>query len=478
MKSIRTFLLWRLVGGATLVLAVAGFSVYAVVTRSLEDQFDQNLDDRVLGFASILFQAGDDVSFEFSDELMPEYEPGPLPAYFELWYAGGELLERSNSLSDSDLEQPSPPSDEPAFWTAPLPDGRPGRFISQMLEIHHVYPEEGPGRPDARTVVVVVARGRETLAAAERKLLISCVAVSLALIALIAFLSWTAVERGLEPTNRLIAKLDAIEVDRLPGHFQVDELPSELQPVADTTDALIRRVDSALKRERRTTADIAHELRTPIAEVLTVSEVALRNGQDPAGARAALGTVRNVAWRMGHAVSTLLKLARIEMGTETFGRDQVDVTEVVTEVVRSLAPAARERDLSIKSSVSPGEIVEGDREVLRIVVSNLLSNAVHYSPVGTAIDCRVDHDSRWRFVVENKTVDLSADDVDALTEPFWRKDRARSDRDRSGLGLALSLALAEKAGLTLDFALDDGVFCATLSGPNGTNGQAADPTVA
>ncbi|MEW6074277.1 MAG: ATP-binding protein [Planctomycetota bacterium] len=464
MRSIRTYLLSRLLGGAALVLAGAGVVVYLLVARSLAAQFDRHLADRVQGFASIIFQVEDQVEFEFSDELMPEYGAGDRPAYFELRFADGQLLERSVSLGGEDLPVPHAPAGEAVHWTAPLPDGRPGRYVAQLIEVHHVYPEEGPGRPTAARVQVVVAAGVEELLAAEREVLASCVVVGLVLMGLIAFLAWTAVARGLAPAGRLAAAVNALRPDRLPAGLDVGELPAEIDPVARTIDALIRRVDAALRRERRTTADIAHELRTPISELLTVSEVALRNGRDPDGVRKALGTIRDVAARMGRAVSTLLKLARLEMGAEKFAREDVDLGGLVNDLLRSLSAAQRERGIHVVSRVDAGERVHGDPEVLRIVVSNLLSNAVHYSPAGGGVDCRLERGPEgWRFLVENRTDDLRAEDLAALSEPFWRKDGARVDRDRSGLGLALSRALADEAGMKLSFELDHGTFRAALA---------------
>ena len=464
MRSIRSYLLTRLLGGAALVLAGAGFAVYFVVTPSLEAQFDANLANRVQGFASILFQVENHVEFEFSQELMPEYGREELPFYFELWFEDGRLIERSDSLADGDLVLQGTPTDEPTHWTAPLPDGRRGRFVAQLIEIHHVHPEEGPKRPIAAKVVVVVAAGREELVAAQRTVLVDCFVVSVVLIALIAILSWTAVKSGLEPANRLAAALDAIEVDHLPQSLEVGELPAELGPVAEKTDALIRRVDTTLERERRTTADIAHELRTPISEMLTVSEVALRNGRDAEGVRRALGTVRHVAWRMARSVSTLLKLARLEMGAETFDREGVNLGGIVGEILRSLSPLERERELRVNNLVGAAGLVEGDREVLRIVLSNLLGNALYYSPRRGLVECRLELlDGGWRFLVENDAPDLRSEDLRVLSEPFWRKDRARADRSRSGLGLALSRALAEKTGLEMAFELEDGTFRAVLT---------------
>ncbi len=472
MKSIRSYLLSRLLGGSALVLAAAGVAVYLVVTRSLEAQFDHSLSDRVQGFASIIFQAGDQVEFEFSDQLMPEYDREELPAYFELWFQDGTLLERSNSLDGRDLALVGTPTYEPSYWTAPLPDGRTGRYVAQRIEVHHVYPEEGPDRPQAANILVAVARGREELVAAQRAVLIQCILVSLALIGLIATLSWTAVNRGLAPASRLAATLDAIQVEALPESLDVGELPAELGPMAAKSDALVRRVDTALKRERRTAADIAHQLRTPISELIVVSEVALRNGRDPEEARRALATVRNVAWRMGGSVSTLLKLARLEMGAERFDRQGVDLGGIVRELLRSLAALERERELRVENQVAPGELVEGDREVLRIVASNLLGNALYYSPPRTSVGCRLERwQDAWRLIVENDAADLRPEDLPALCEPFWRKDRSRTDGNRSGLGLSISCALAERTGMKLSFELEQGRFRAILSSPEGGNGR-------
>jgi len=323
-------------------------------------------------------------------------------------------------------------------------------------------------------VLVAVAFGRESLVSAEREVLFQCVAASLALIVLLGVLSWRAVERGLAPARALAAKVGAIEVEHLPEGLGVGELPAELVPMAEKTDALIRRVDAALKRERRTAADIAHELRTPISELLTVSEVALRNGRDADGARRALGTIRDVAWRMGRSVSTLLKLARLEMGAEHFERTEVDLGALSAEALRSLAALERERALRVVNLVVPGRLVDADQDVLRIVVPNLLSNALYYCPSGGYVECRLETwAGGWRFSVDNDAPDLAPEDLRALSDPFWRKDHARSDGDRSGLGLALSCALAERTGMRLTFELVEGRFRASLIDGAAPNGRVA-----
>jgi signal transduction histidine kinase len=196
-----------------------------------------------------------------------------------------------------------------------------------------------------------------------------------------------------------------------------------------------------------------------------MSEVALRNGIDPQGSRDALGTVRDVAGRMGRSISTLLKLARLEMGDEHFARQPVDLFQLVQETLRAHAHLQRERQLRVENSVRHGEQVAADPEVLRIVLANLVSNAFYYSPEGGSIqlDLGFRRDD-WCLFVENEAPELREEDLEALSAPFWRKDPSRTDGNRSGLGLALSCALAERSSLRLHFSLVDGRFRGSVSG--------------
>jgi signal transduction histidine kinase len=111
-------------------------------------------------------------------------------------------------------------------------------------------------------------------------------------------------------------------------------------------------------------------------------------------------------------------------------------------------------------------------------VSNLLSNALYYAPAGGSVSCRTEReDGRWRLRISNDAIGLVPHDLSSVSEPFWRRDRVRSDRDRSGLGLSLSTSLAERTRMQLEFELVQERFTATLSGEdsNGSGAPAAQP---
>lgn len=456
-RSLRGYLVSRLLLGTAAVLLPAGLAVYLVAARALERQFERNLTDRLQALASMLFQVEDEVELAFSDELMPEYSAAHAPDFFELRYADGRLLEASESLGSRSLEVASRGDGGLESWAGPLPDGREGSFAAQVVEVHHVYPEEGPERPATAQVRIAVARGRETLAADERALLAQCVGTALLLGAVLAVLALRTVDRGLRPALRLASVLGALEPERLPDALDVGPQPRELQPVAQTAAALVRRVAEALARERRTTADIAHELRTPIAELLAVAEVALRNGHDPRETRASLVEVRDLASGMGRTLATLLKLARLEMGAETFERRAFDPGALISEVRRPLLGTERDRGVQVELDLASAGSLHADPDVLRVVLSNLLGNAVHHAPSGSTIRVRVaGNDAAWSLEVENEAPGLQRGDLGDLARPFWRKGSEGDDRGHAGLGLALSSALAARAALELSFGLDQG----------------------
>ena len=478
--SIRGTLLRRLLVGGTAVLLLAGAVVFGVVRNSLAEQFDANLEDRLKGLASLLFQQGEVLMFEFSGELMPEYEREALASYFHLRFEDGRDIERSDSLAGRDIEPPSPGADDEAlFWDLDLPDGRPGRAVVRTVEVHHVYPEEGPDRPQVARVSIAIARGIEERTAAERTVLIGVVATILVLLALLSFITLRAVRRGLAPAERLARTLADLDPDRLPERVAFGGVPAELLPVARTTDALVGRLDEALRRERRTTANIAHELRTPISEMVTVSEVALHEEEDPDGKQEAIETVRGIAWRMGRTVSTLLKLARLESHAVDGIAETVDLAELVRAVHKgaTLARVGEAPVVELHLPPDPADAsVTGDPEALSIVVSNLLENALHHAPRDTTVHVHVERDARGHALrIENAALDVKESDLAHFEEPFWRKDLARSDRDRSGLGLALARAVAERSGLELGFTLEGGAVVARLVIPSAaaTNGSYA-----
>jgi signal transduction histidine kinase len=136
-------------------------------------------------------------------------------------------------------------------------------------------------------------------------------------------------------------------------------------------------------------------------------------------------------------------MARCQAGQERLSVSEVEVSDLIAESWRPQADAAHARALAVHFDVAPAK-VETDRTILAAVFDNLFANAVSYTPEGGRIECRGELSSdSYCFKIINRNDSLTEQDLPLLTEPFWRKDAARTDSSSSGLGLSLVAAYAK-----------------------------------
>lgn len=462
MRSIRRTLLWRLSGGALVLLLLGAILLGAGVRWLLTDQFDVTLRTKLATFATLLEQDGLDIEIGFVDQAMPEFSAEAEPEYIQMWIKDGETLYRSPSLEGGDLTRFAGTESDPRIRDLDLPDGRAGRAIGAEFEIHHYTP--GPEDQGAARVILVLARGRATLDRALALLLGGTVGGIFLLLGAGFFLGRSTVERGLRPLDDLARHVSAIDDPLLAARFPAQEVPQELAPLAESHNQMLERIRTAFERERRTTANIAHELRTPVAEFLILAEMAQRFSADPEETARRLGELREIGEQMSSRIATLLELARMESGQVPLEIESVDLAEIVRDCWSPLSAAAAAGSKTFRVPPGHGPLVRADRAALSILLANLLANAVDHAPAGGQIGCEIENGSRrcW-LVISNAANGQSPQDLDKLTEPFWRASLSREDRTHAGIGLPLASRLAELLDLDLSFTVDDGVFRARLA---------------
>ena len=227
---------------------------------------------------------------------------------------------------------------------------------------------------------------------------------------------------------------------RLPAAFGVRD---ELSDLAETFNGYLDRLDAARERERRFTADAAHELQTPLASLRAEAEVALRRDRTPEAYRRALGAVLDDAGRLAAVVRGLLDLARAER--EGAGED-VDLSAAAEAVVARARPAAAGKGVALTAHVAPGVRVRLPAGGADVVVGNLLDNAVKYTPPGGAVAVAVGVEAGGAVVrVEDTGVGFGPDEAGRLAGRFFRGTSA-GGAPGSGLGLSVVEALARGAG--------------------------------
>jgi len=446
MTSIRRHLLKSLLVSLALLFGGAGAAVFFRTRAVLTREFDAALRAKAAVLtADTEYDEDGKIELDVKGLVMPEFERDE---YYQLWVPDGQTVARSPSLGFDDLPQRE--------GDVVLPNGRPGRAIAVRF-VPLPAEDDQPVLPDVPEVTLIVTRDRlpldRTLAGIGAGLLFVG-AVALAATALVVT---GAVRRGLAPLDAVGQQAARINAASLQTRFATDGMPAELRPIAERLNDLLARLDEAFQRERRVTADIAHELRTPIAELRALAEVGVK-WPDEASYHDAL----QIAQRMELLVTGLLALARHEAGHEPAIRESVSLRALVDEVWQPLADRARGRQLDVAFEVAADANWQTDPTLLRLIVGNLLSNAVEYASEGGRVRVTA---SDSRLVVWNSTSQLTCEDLPHLFERFWRKDASRTDAGHSGLGLVLAKSAAAALGLELTAEMpDDATLRVTLRG--------------
>lgn len=438
--------LW-LVGGAALILAVVGGLAWVRLDRYMVDSFDDLLYTRVLSLGAAAEWNGGAVDLPTSTELYLDYAgPFELDVFQILDRDGGELA-RSPTLRegasidlDAELIQQAWNSSVARTGEVTLPGGTSGRGVAMALGI-----DDGAG--GQRDALFVVATPRAILSDGRDSMLLPLGIGVIGLLGILWMTVRTAVWYGLRPLEDIAARLGDLDEDTLERRLPAESLPRELQEIAGQANGLFDRLDAAFERERRTTNNIAHELRTPIAELRGLTEVALRLGDDPEFAAKTVAEAYAIATEMDRIATTLLRVARAQAGELEVKREPLTAGQVITKSVQSVSESAQRRQIEFDVDIPDEIAVHADPDLLDLILINLLSNAVQHAPAGDRVRCEV-----WRgredvqFVIENTNVGLEPDDMPHLTETFWKKDAARTDAVHTGLGLALVSQLARTCG--------------------------------
>jgi two-component system heavy metal sensor histidine kinase CusS len=465
-RSLRGRLTFWLLAGTGLLLAAGGVLLDRVISSRLLREFDAALLAEAKSLQASTEQQDGAVTLEFAAAVMPEFAPGKDADYFELWLGQGAVLARSPSLGSHDLPRAAGAAGSPRFADLPLPDGRPGRRVEfnfrPQVEREEVISSAPPGSP---AVTLVAAQGREDLDAFLASLHLTLALGVLGLLAGTAILVKAVVGLALRPLHDLAHRLETMNADSLGEAVVIADAPAELVPTIRHLNGLLARLGESFERERTFSANLAHELRTPLAELRAIAEVALKWPEDPASCLGSLDEIRGIGLQMEAVVVNLLALARCEGKQNTVRTSQVPLRELAAGCWSAVAAEAEGKDLTFAQQIPNRLTLVTDREKLGLILSNLFSNAVAHGTSGGTVTCSAaTSGSEIALRVANPTAELTAADLPHIFDRFWRKDAARSDGRHAGLGLSLVAALCELLGFKREARLRDGVFEITLLG--------------
>jgi two-component system sensor histidine kinase QseC len=473
MYSIRNRISFSIIISMVVILLVMAFLLYFRVVEQVQNVFDQSIYDKAQALISLTELDEEGLEFDFAEDgVMPEYVDGPDLQYYQLWQTQQQELIRSPSLGDHSLPSDGVALGQHRLADLQLVDGRAGRLIEigfmprVEMEDDEDEPDDAYPRPVAQPITMVVARERESLDRTLGIVAWSIFALNALLIIVAVTLIWKLIGVGLAPLSRLAHQVGQIDESCLGVRIEHSGRPSkEIAPIERQLNHLLQRLQSAFEREKRFSSNVAHELRTPLSELRTLAEVGQMVDDDPQQIHAFFNDVGAVSAQMEKIVVTLLELTRSEAGLLCNDPEDI-VLHTYCDSVWDQAINGSATDKLLVNEVPEDLVVHSDRDKLRIILSNLFTNAVCYSPDFARVGIRVSETGgRLALEVRNATTNLKPEDVLHMRDRFWRKDQAQDQGGHSGLGLTLVDALAHIMKMDIDFNLDEqGTLLVRISG--------------
>lgn len=278
------------------------------------------------------------------------------------------------------------------------------------------------------------------------------------------FAAWVAVVQGHAPLRYVSSRIRSVGHDHLDLRLETDQVPAELVELVSSFNDMIERMEDAFHRLSNFSADIAHELRTPITNITTQTQVALNKSRSTEEYREILYSNLEEYERMAKMVNDLLMLAKTENGLlkPTFAK--LDLSIEAAELLDYFEALAEEKGISLVLT-GQCELIRGDRSMIRRALSNFLSNAIRYTPEGGSVHMKLDTAGDNAFVtIENPGLDIPQEYLPKLFDRFYRADPSRQG-DGVGLGLAIAKSIIDIHNGTILVSSSNGTTIFSISLP-------------
>lgn len=462
--SLTRRLLTLYVATILIVVGIAATLVWVMMRRALHAGLDEALRAEAQALAGRLEAENGHVEFEQRTLDPDRWEPGD--ALVRIVDEGGRIIFSSSALTHAQsLMEPRgevEPMESPFWLTVPLMSPEQSfRLVRLHADARPDHESAGDDRDSSAVGVwILVAR---SLAPVNQTLgqLASVLALAVGAAVLASLIGgFVVARRGTRPVRSLAEGMARVNAGDPELVLNRDEIPVELEPIARTTDTLLARVRAELTRQRQLTADVAHDLRTPVAGVRTLLDVCVQRERTCPEYVTAIEQARAALRQLTQLLDDVLTLSRLDAGVDWPVRAQVSLEDVLSAAVATVQPLAAARDVSIQTAPSPRTDLLTDRGKLAKILSNLLSNAVEHSPSGQVVHLTAQvADGSLELAVIDHGPGIPPDIRGRIFDRFVRGDAARSSGDgHHGLGLPIVAELARVLGgaVTLDQRYESG----------------------
>ena len=435
-RSLNARLLLAILASMLVALAVGGTIIHELFKKRLFNDLESSLRTDLSFHILICEQEAGRIQLDMTPKELQRLMDPENPVFAQYRFVrGARPYYYSPNLGENDLPAVGLGSAELVYEKIDLFNGIPARAVGVEF-----YPTNKDNKPDIR-MHVVIAKELTSVFDSLRQLrtVMYQVAVGLTVLLLVSIAIF--LRKNLQPLKQLSDQIEARPVTGAPTHFELEGAPSELDPVVERLNTLMDRVEGAFERERHFTANAAHELRNPLAGMRSQIELVLGAERSAERYREALESIYDIQQGMERVVENLLILARLESGEQKVEHEIVPLTEVLRRGWRKVYDAAEQKELRVSWEIQKDlPALMTARNLVSIIIRNLLDNAVDYSPHGGAVKISAHYDrlvSSASIRVANENTILSEDDCEQMFELFWRGNEEDGSHRHAGLGLGL-----------------------------------------
>lgn len=425
--SLKRRLLALALAAITLVwLGTAAFTYFEA-----RKEFDEILDAHLAQAASLLTAQAAHELEEIDTEHAPLLHKYSGRVAFQVWEDGQRLR-----LHSANAPQNRMASKERGFSDVTF-DGHRWRVFS-------AWDESG-------WFMVQVAERADTREDIEEDIIENLLLPLLISLPLLALLLWIAVMRGLRPLDKLAREVEQRKPDNLAA-LDASSAPREVVPLIERLNRLFARIDDSMQKERRFTADAAHELRTPVAAIKAQVQVARAASGDAERIHALDNAILGCD-RAAHLIEQLLTLARVDT-LDNGMAEPCQLRDIAAETIAALAPAALEKGVQFELLAGDETTVHGNPGLLQVLLRNLLDNAVKHTPPGTSVQVGITHEPGTICLsVSDNGPGIPEQERNKVLERFYRP--LDTQASGSGLGLSIVKRIAEVHDASLQMAPTD-----------------------
>ncbi|GAB0110801.1 sensor histidine kinase [Pseudoalteromonas distincta] len=446
----------KLVNNISAVISVILFTIFLTVDLSVdtwvEDQFNQSLTNKANYLKTLVEDDNNVVEFDFAGEFMSEYEAADATEFYQLWH-GRDVFERSDSLElyeNANLPFLEMPINESKIIDYELPNGRDGRAL-----ISHFVAQKDDRNPTHSAVFNTMTLAIAAPTAELNKVLIIIDVVFILTCVLgvfgVRYLVTRIVNKGLHPLHNLNDQIKLLDITGVAQTIESDFKVEEIEPIRNELNKFITVNQQLYSNEKRLTSDIAHELKTPIAELISLSEVAIRYPDDKRISDTYTSDVLNISQRMKTIVSNLLLLQRSSSSAMQLNAQNIMLNNLVNQIIDELTfkhPSIKTR---LNNEISGELTLSVDEFSLSTILCNLIDNALFYGlPEAPIKLTAVNNSTNMSISVSNKVnKPLSDEQLTAIFDPLYQLDSSRTNNQRHGLGLSIVQSLCNLNGFTI-----------------------------